>query len=69
MWLQPLAAKTPRERSVGLIEDPLGEQLKSYFDAMTSGPTPDCLLRLTEALETAFERGELQCSPRRSSRG
>ena len=47
------------------IEEPLGDQLKTYFDKLTAGPVPDRLLRLTEALEAAFERGELRCDSRR----
>ena len=46
----------------------LGVQLKSYFDNLTEGPIPDRLLRLTEQLEAAFERGDLRCAgatPRR----
>ncbi len=47
---------------------PLGVQLKCYFDGLTQGPVPDRLLRLTEQLEAALERGELRCgadTPRR----
>ena len=61
MWMQPPAAQIPREPSAASLEQPLGDQLKTYFDSLTAGPVPDRLLRLTEALEAAFERGELQC--------
>ena len=61
MWMQPPAAHIPRESPAASLEQPLGDQLKSYFDSLTAGPVPDRLLRLTEALEAAFERGELQC--------
>ena len=65
MWMQPPAAQVPREPAVAAIEEPLGDQLKTYFDKLTAGPVPDRLLRLTEALEAAFERGELRCDSRR----
>jgi hypothetical protein len=42
-------------------DEPFGDQLKHYFDDLTSGPAPDRLARLTEALEQALERGELPC--------
>ena len=61
MWMQPPAAQILRESPVASLEQPLGDQLKTYFDNLTAGPAPDRLLRLTEALEAAFERGELQC--------
>ena len=61
MWMQPPAAQIPRESPTASLEQPLGDQLKTYFDDLTAGPVPDRLLRLTEALEAAFERGELQC--------
>jgi hypothetical protein len=40
-------------------DEPFGDQLKHYFDDLTSGPVPDRLTRLTEALEQALERGDL----------
>jgi hypothetical protein len=40
-------------------EEPFGDRLKCYFDGLTSGPFPDNLARLTEALEQALERDEL----------
>ena len=43
---------------------PLGARLKVYFDDLTAGPVPDHLLKLTEALEAAFERGDLKCETR-----
>ena len=69
MWMQPFAAKITPEPSVVRVEEALGAQLKSYFDDLTSGPVPDNLLRLTEALEAAFERGELRASLRRPGCG
>ena len=48
------------ERGVD-VDQPLGAQLKVYFDNLTNGPVPDRLLKLTEQLEAAFERGELRC--------
>ena len=68
MWMQPPAAQIPRDPPAASLEQPLGDQLKSYFDSLTSGPVPDRLMRLTEALEAAFERGELQCGGRASPR-
>ena len=68
MWMQPPAAQLPRASSAAPIEQPLGDQLKTYFDGLVAGPVPDRLLILTEALEAAFERGELQrgvCPSRR----
>ena len=41
----------PRER--------LGCELKSMFENLTSGPMPEHLLQLADALEDAFQRGEL----------
>ncbi len=68
MWMQPPAAQIPRDPPSASLEQPLGDQLKTYFDGLTAGPVPDRLLRLTEALEAAFERGELQCGDRASRR-
>ncbi|WP_174299573.1 NepR family anti-sigma factor [Caulobacter sp. S45] len=65
--MQPPAAQIPKESSA-FLEQPLGDQLKTYFDSLTSGPVPDRLLRLTEALEAAFERGDLQCGGRPAPR-
>ena len=44
----------------------LGDQLKSYFDAVVAGPVPDRLLKLADALDQAFDRGELRCCDRRA---
>ena len=41
----------PRER--------LGEELKTMFDNLTTGPMPDRLVQLADALEEAFQKGEL----------
>lgn len=57
-------AVTLPEAGVGRNEGgdlPLGAQLKVYFGQLTDGPVPDRLLRLTEQLEAAFERGEFRC--------
>ncbi len=64
MWMQPPAAQITRDVSAIPLEEVLGDQLKTYFDSLTAGPVPDRLLRLTEALEAAFERGELKCGGR-----
>ena len=46
------------------LAPPLGDPLKVYFDGLTAGPVPDHLLQLTEALEAAFDRGDLKCGRR-----
>ena len=53
----------PAEDAATLCQ-PLGRQLKTYFDGLTTGPVPDCLLRLTDQLEAALERGDLRCGGR-----
>ena len=67
MWMQPLAADAPLEPVSTPVEEALGVKLKTYFDDLTSGPAPDGLMRLTEALDLAFERGDLGCCGRRSA--
>lgn len=37
----------------------IGDQLKCMFDHLTDGPMPRRLLDLADALEEAFQRGEL----------
>ena len=37
----------------------IGDQLKGMFDRLTSGPMPKRLIDLADALEEAFQRGEL----------
>ena len=37
----------------------LGQDIKSMFDNLTAGPVPDRLLQLADALEEAFQRGDL----------
>ncbi len=64
MWMQAPAAHIPREPVEAALEQPLGDQLKTYFDSLMAGPVPDRLLRLTEDLEAAFERGDLRCGSR-----
>jgi hypothetical protein len=61
--LQPAEAylEPPRESA----EAALGDQLKSYFDAIVAGPVPDRLLKLADALDQAFDRGELNGCKRR----
>ena len=50
--------------------EPLGDQLKGLFDQLSEGPMPSRLVDLADALEAAFQRGELYapCSKDRSSR-
>ena len=67
MWMQR-APTQPLLRPAPDMDEPLGEQLKCYFDSLTEGPTPERLVRLTEMLEAAFDRGDLRCEgtpPRR----
>jgi hypothetical protein len=45
--------------SVGIDRGALGDELKSMFDTLISGPMPDRLLQLADALEEAFTRGDL----------
>lgn len=40
-------------------QEALGRELKSMFDSLTAGPLPPRLLELADALEEAFQRGEL----------
>jgi hypothetical protein len=40
-------------------QEQLGAELKSMFEGLTAGPMPDRLLQLADALEEAFQRGEL----------
>ena len=47
----------------------LGDQLKCMFGELTSGPLPPRLVDLADALEEAFQRGDLfETSPCRSRR-
>ena len=46
----------------------LGDQLKIMFGDMTAGPMPSRLLELADALEAAFQRGELFDKPSGRSR-
>jgi hypothetical protein len=43
----------------GDFRKPLGDELKTMFDSLTNGPLPDRLLQLADALEEAFNRGDL----------
>lgn len=53
----------PFARDWGLRSSPpqerIGAELKSMFETLTAGPMPDRLLQLADALEEAFQRGEL----------
>ena len=57
----PVSAPAEAYGDQAASDAPLGAQLKTYFDKLTTGPVPDRLMRLTEELEAAFERGELRC--------
>jgi hypothetical protein len=61
----PPASPGDAENGEPIAGQRLGAQLKTYFDRLTDGPTPERLLRLTEQLEAAFERGDLRCSAAR----
>ena len=41
------------------MPEPLGDQLKGLFDNGAQGPMPKRLIDLADALEDAFQRGEL----------
>ena len=63
MWMQPPSPPVARDLAAAVpAEAPLGDKLKTYYDRLSSEPVPDGLARLTEALEAAFERGELRCN-------
>ncbi|MBE7220240.1 MAG: hypothetical protein INR64_17355 [Caulobacteraceae bacterium] len=64
--LQGGAANGPGGGAPRRVESSLGDRLKGYFDGLSRTPTPDHLLRLTDALEAALERGELKRTARRS---
>ena len=42
---------------------PLGDELKGMFDILCDGPMPKRLLDLADALEEAFQRGDLHAAP------
>ena len=42
---------------------PLGDELKGMFDLICDGPMPKRLVDLADALEAAFQRGELHAEP------
>lgn len=64
-WLEPRGAACSQAKNtdVGVhdtpMPGPLGEQLKGLFDHFSDGPMPDRLLNLADALEEAFQRGDL----------
>lgn len=41
------------------MPEPLGDQLKGLFDNLSEGPMPRRLIDLADALEEAFQKGEL----------
>ena len=51
--------RNPRAAIPGPGQEQLGADLKSMFEGLTAGPMPDRLLQLADALEEAFQRGEL----------
>jgi hypothetical protein len=40
-------------------QERMGAELKTMFESLTAGPMPDRLLQLADALEDAFQRGDL----------
>ena len=54
--------------ALDLCQPQLGDQLKRMFGDVTAGPMPDRLLELADALEEAFQRGELFDKGRRRPR-
>ena len=40
-------------------QERMGAELKTLFEALTAGPMPDRLLQLADALEEAFQKGDL----------
>ena len=54
--------RQPRNDPAAIASPPqerLGAELKCMFEDLTAGPMPDRLLQLADALEEAFQRGEL----------
>ena len=43
-----------------VLHEPMGAQLKTVFDRLTASPMPDRMQELADALERAFQQGELQ---------
>lgn len=60
-----VGAQTPAESRVFDTPAPgaLGDELKDMFDLMCDGPMPNRLVELADALEAAFQRGELHPQP------
>ena len=54
--------------SLRTAQPEIGDQLKRMFGDMTAGPLPDRLVDLADALEEAFQRGELFAPPARRNR-
>ena len=46
-------------RSGALHPSMMGGRLKTVFEQATTGPMPDRLMELADALEAAFQRGDL----------
>ena len=62
MWMQPPSPRIVRDQAADVVvEGTLCDKLKTYYDRLTLNPAPDGLLQLTEALDAAFERGDLRC--------
>ena len=65
LWLDPRRRAAPEINGAEIrlhdtpMPEPLGDQLKGLFDHFSEGPMPDRLLNLADALEEAFQRGDL----------
>lgn len=53
---EALAARRPK---LACPVECIGDQLKGMFETMTSGPLPDRLVQLADALDEAFAAGVL----------
>ena len=50
----------PPRRDLALPpQERLGYELKTMFNTLTAGPLPDRLLQLADALEEAYQQGQL----------
>jgi hypothetical protein len=49
----------PQWRPGMIVHQQLGGELKTVFDGLTAAPLPDKLMQLADALEEAFQRGDL----------